>query len=129
MATCSCVAGGVTPVIPSLTAGCSGVRVVSVLKPNAKKDPSYFNFPLVEIYKEDAIRRNMRPTFYALLVLSRLSANFDLERIPAIDHSTQIYIGTERMERPSRAVTPQVVFVRAISHRCRRLDANRVERH
>jgi Acetyl-CoA carboxylase, central region len=50
-----------------------GVRVVSVLRPNAKKDPSYFNFPQVENYKEDPIHRNMRPTFYAVLELARLS--------------------------------------------------------
>ena len=55
------------------------------------------------------------PTFYDLLELSRLSANFDLERTLSIGRNTQIYIGTERMERPSRAGSPQVVFVRAIS--------------
>lgn len=93
-----------------------GVRVVSLLNPNTKKDPSYFNFPQVENYKEDPIRRNMRPTFYALLELSRLSANFDLERIPAVGRNTQIYVGSERTERPSRGGPPQVVFVRAISH-------------
>lgn len=93
-----------------------GVKIVSVLKPNAKKDPSYFNFPQVENYKEDPIRRNMRPTFFDLLELSRLSENFDLERIPAIGRNTQIYVGNERRERPSRAAAPQVVFVRAISH-------------
>jgi hypothetical protein len=64
----------------------------------------------------DAVRRNMRPTFYALLELSRLSANFDLERIPAIGRNTQICFGTVRMERPSRAAASQGVFVRFISH-------------
>jgi hypothetical protein len=70
----------------------------------------------IKTYKEDPIRRNIRPTFFDLLELSRLSANFDLERIPAIGRNTQIYFGTERLERPSRAGAPQVVFVRAISH-------------
>jgi hypothetical protein len=56
----------------------------------------------IKTYKEDPIRRNIRPTFFDLLELSRLSANFDQECIPAIGRNAQIYMGTECMERPSR---------------------------
>jgi acetyl-CoA carboxylase/biotin carboxylase 1 len=51
-----------------------------------------------------------------LLELGRLSANFELDRIPAIGKNAQIYIGVEKSERPSRGAPQQVVFVRAISH-------------
>ena len=93
-----------------------GIRVVNVLTPEVKHDPSYYNFPQLGGYKEDPLRRNMRPTFYALLELSRLAANFELERIAAIGRNTQIYVGTEKLDRPVRGGPPQVVFLRSISH-------------
>jgi acetyl-CoA carboxylase / biotin carboxylase 1 len=73
-----------------------GVRTVNVLLLNEKKDPSYYSFPECEGYKEDTLRRNMRPTFHHLLELNRLSKNFDLERIQAIGRNAQVYIGTEK---------------------------------
>ena len=93
-----------------------GVNTVNILLPNDKKDPSYFAFSQSECYEEDPLRRNMRPTFHYLLELGRLSANFDLERIPAIGRNAQVYIGSEKSERPQRGGPPQVLFVRAISH-------------
>eukprot|EP00522_Entomoneis_paludosa_P016513 CAMPEP_0172450434 /NCGR_PEP_ID=MMETSP1065-20121228/8763_1 /TAXON_ID=265537 /ORGANISM="Amphiprora paludosa, Strain CCMP125" /LENGTH=2096 /DNA_ID=CAMNT_0013202215 /DNA_START=2922 /DNA_END=9212 /DNA_ORIENTATION=- len=93
-----------------------GVRAVTVLIPNAKKDPNYFTFPECDGYKEDPLRRNMRPTFHHLLELSRLAKNFDLDRIPAIGRNSQVYIGTEKTVKPMRGGPPQVVFVRGISH-------------
>lgn len=93
-----------------------GVRTVSVLVPQQKSDPYYFTFPQCEGYKEDALRRNMRPTFHHLLELSRLRQNFDLERIPAVGKNAQVYIGSEKSLKPSRGGGQQVVFLRAISH-------------
>jgi acetyl-CoA carboxylase/biotin carboxylase 1 len=93
-----------------------GVRTVNFVVPNKKKEPSYFTFPQADNYKEDRLRRNMRPTFHHLLELARLTSNFDAERIPAIGKNAQVYIGTEKSERPVRGGPPQVVFVRAISH-------------
>lgn len=93
-----------------------GTRTVSVLLPNEKKDPNYYSFPHCVGYAEDPLRRNMRPSFHHLLELGRLSANFELDRIPAIGKNAQVYIGAEKSARPSRGGPPQVVFVRAISH-------------
>jgi acetyl-CoA carboxylase/biotin carboxylase 1 len=93
-----------------------GVRTVNILVPNMKKDPAYYTFPQCDGFKESPIRRNMRPTFHDLLELKRLSANFDLERIPAIGKNAQVYVGSEKSERPVRGGPPQVVFVRGISH-------------
>jgi acetyl-CoA carboxylase / biotin carboxylase 1 len=93
-----------------------GVRTVNVLIPVSKKEPAYFTFPECSSYKEDPLRRNMRPTFHHLLELGRLSNNFELERIPAIGRNAQIYIGTEKTERPVRGGGTQVVFLRTISH-------------
>jgi acetyl-CoA carboxylase/biotin carboxylase 1 len=92
-----------------------GVRTVNILVPNKKKDPAYYTFPECDGYKENPLRRNMRPTFHHLLELGRLSKNFELERIPAIGKNAQVYIGTEKSERPIRGGPPQVVFARGIS--------------
>jgi acetyl-CoA carboxylase/biotin carboxylase 1 len=93
-----------------------GVRTVSVLVPHEKYDPYYYTFPQCDGYKEDPLRRNMRPTFHHLLELSRLRENFELERIPAVGKNAQVYLGVEKSARPSRGNNPQVVFLRAISH-------------
>jgi acetyl-CoA carboxylase / biotin carboxylase 1 len=93
-----------------------GVRTVNLMIPNDKKDPSYFTFPQCDDYNEDPIRRNMRPTFHYLLELGRLSKNFELERLSSISRNAQVYVGTEKSDRPIRGAPPQVVFVRAVSH-------------
>lgn len=92
-----------------------GVRTVNLLIPKEGRTPEYYSYPSDD-YKEDPLRRNMRPTFYDLLELDRLSANFALERIPAIGRNAQVYIGTEKSDRPIRGAPSQVLFVRAISH-------------
>eukprot|EP00543_Licmophora_paradoxa_P006771 CAMPEP_0202445904 /NCGR_PEP_ID=MMETSP1360-20130828/4612_1 /ASSEMBLY_ACC=CAM_ASM_000848 /TAXON_ID=515479 /ORGANISM="Licmophora paradoxa, Strain CCMP2313" /LENGTH=2079 /DNA_ID=CAMNT_0049062311 /DNA_START=41 /DNA_END=6280 /DNA_ORIENTATION=+ len=92
------------------------IRLVNTLVPVAGKDPLYYSFPQCEGYREDALRRNMRPTFHHLLELSRLTENFSLERIPAIGRNVQIYVGAEKTAKPARGGPPQVVFVRGISH-------------
>ena len=93
-----------------------GVRTMNLLVPNKKKEPSYYSFPQCDGFREDPLRRNMRPTFHHLLELGRLSDNFELERLPAIGKNAQIYIGAERSAKPSRGAAQQVVFLRAISH-------------
>jgi len=94
-----------------------GVRSVNLLVPVEKKDPMYYSFPQCDGYKENALRRNMRPTFHHLLELGRLDANFSLNRIPAVSRNAQIYIGTEKSgKKPVRGGPPQVVFVRGVSH-------------
>ena len=93
-----------------------GVRTVNIMLPKNKKEPSYYTFAQCDDYKEDPIRRDMRPTFHYLLELQRLRKNFNLERLPAIGRNAQVYIGAEKSDRPVRGGPPQVVFVRAISH-------------
>jgi acetyl-CoA carboxylase/biotin carboxylase 1 len=93
-----------------------GVRTVSMVVPNQKKEPSYFTFPMCAGYKEDPLRRDMRPTFHHLLELPRLDQNFDLQRLPCIGKNNQVYIGTEKSQKPVRGGPPQVLFVRGISH-------------
>ena len=90
-----------------------GIRTVTVLVPQGKKDPEYYSFPQCNGFQEDPLRRGMRPTFHHLLELGRLSDNFDLERIPAVGRNVQIYVGSEKSVRRNAA---EVVFVRGISH-------------
>jgi acetyl-CoA carboxylase/biotin carboxylase 1 len=91
-----------------------GVRTVNLLVPVEKKDPLYYSFPQCSGYKEEPLRRNMRPTFHYLLELGRLDANFNLERIPAVGRNAQVYLGTEKGVK--RGAAPQVLFVRGVSH-------------
>jgi acetyl-CoA carboxylase/biotin carboxylase 1 len=93
-----------------------GVRTVNLLIPVDKKDPKYYSFPQCDGYKEAPLRRNMRPTFHHLLELSRLDDNFDLKRLPSVQRNAQVYVGTERTNKPVRGAPPQVVFVRGVSH-------------
>jgi len=93
-----------------------GVRAINLLVPVDKQDPTFYSFPQCQGYKEDPLRRNMRPTFHHLLELGRLDKNFDLTRIPAVSKNAQIYIGTEKSGKPVRGGPPQVVFVRGVSH-------------
>ena len=90
-----------------------GIRTVTVLITQGKKDPMYYSFPQCDGFKEYALRRGMRPTFHHLLELGRLSDNFELERIPAVGRNVQIYVGSEKTARRNAA---QVTFVRGISH-------------
>jgi acetyl-CoA carboxylase / biotin carboxylase 1 len=101
--------------IPKLEA--LGIRTVNILVPNPKKEPSYYTFAQCNGYAEDPLRRDMRPTFHHLLELSRLEKNFELTRIPSISRNAQIYVGTEKSDRPTRGAAQQVVFVRGISHK------------
>jgi len=93
-----------------------GIRTVNLLVPVDMKDPAYYSFPQCDGYKEEPLRRNMRPTFHHLLELGRLDTNFNLERLEAVSRNAQIYVGTEKIGKPVRGGPPQVVFVRGVSH-------------
>lgn len=56
------------------------------------RNPRYFTFPAAYGYKEDPLRRDMRPTFPQLLELSRLAANYELQRLPSMGRNTQVPI-------------------------------------
>mmetsp|Transcript_13003 Transcript_13003/g.28230 ORF Transcript_13003/g.28230 Transcript_13003/m.28230 type:complete len:2095 (-) Transcript_13003:158-6442(-) len=90
-----------------------GIRTITVLVTQGKKDPSYYSFPHCDGFKEDPLRRGMRPTFHHLLELGRLTDNYALERIPAVGRNVQIYVGSEKTARRNAA---QVVSVRGITH-------------
>ena len=92
------------------------VRTGNLLVPASPKDPKYFSFPQCEGFKEDVLRRNMRPTFHHLLELGMLTDNHNLIRMEAVGKNAQVYLGTEELSRPVRGGPPQVLFVRALSH-------------
>jgi len=90
-----------------------GIRTVTVLQTRGERDPYYFSFPSCDGFKEDPLRRGMRPTFHHLLELGRLTDNYALERIKAVGRNVQIYVGSEKSVRRNAA---QVVFVRGVTH-------------
>ncbi|CAM9940346.1 unnamed protein product [Pylaiella littoralis] len=95
----------------------AAVRMVSVLfQPDGARQPRYLSFRECMEYKEDPIRRDMRPSFPYIFELGRLDVNYKLERLPTVGRNSQIYLGVERGGASKRA-TPQTLFLRAISHR------------
>ena len=93
-----------------------GIRTINLLIPVEKKDPQFYSFPHCDGFKEDPLRRNMRATHHYLLELGRVNQNYELERLPAVGRNVQVYVGTERINKPTRGGPPQVLFVRGISH-------------
>jgi acetyl-CoA carboxylase/biotin carboxylase 1 len=93
-----------------------GVAKVNVVVPVAKQNPAYFTFPQYNEFKEDVSRRGMRPTSHHILELERLDANFELEHLHSIGRElVQVFLGTEKTDKPARGGPPQVVFVRGVS--------------
>jgi len=90
-------------------------RSVNVLVPVPQKDPAYYTFPECKDFKEDPLRRNMRPTWYNILEIQRASTNYKLERLKSLGKNAQVYLGTEITSRPVRN-PGQVIFVRALSN-------------
>jgi len=99
--------------IASLTA--VKARTVCVVVPVPQKDPLYYSFPECQNFAEDPLRRNMRPTWYNILEITRLAVNHKLERLKSLGKNAQIYLGTEISSRPVRNPAKDV-FVRALSH-------------
>ncbi|CBJ32783.1 Acetyl-CoA carboxylase [Ectocarpus siliculosus] len=95
----------------------AGVRMVSLLfQTDGARQPRYLSFRECMDYKEDPVRRDMRPSFPYIFELGRLDVNYKLERLPTVGRNSQIYLGVERGGALKRA-TPQTLFLRAISHR------------
>ncbi|KAL7551919.1 hypothetical protein ACHAWF_015126 [Thalassiosira exigua] len=65
------------------------------LMPTRTRSTCLASVLVCEGFKEDPLRRGMRPTFHHLLELNRLTDNFSLERIPAVGRNVQIYVGAE----------------------------------
>ncbi|CAM9786386.1 unnamed protein product, partial [Sphacelaria rigidula] len=90
--------------------------MVSVLfRSEGARQPRYLSFRECMDYKEDPIRRDMRPSFPYIFELGRLAVNYNLERLPTVGRNSQIYLGVERGSALTRS-TPQTLFLRAISH-------------
>jgi len=92
------------------------LRSTNILIPTERRNPKYFTFAAKDDYKEDPLRRNMRPTFHHLLELGRLRENHSLSRMAAVGKNAQVYLGEEVTSKPTRGGPQQVVFVRALSH-------------
>ncbi|KAA8490458.1 Acetyl-CoA carboxylase 2 [Porphyridium purpureum] len=96
----------------------AGVRTVNLLVNQAPKAPRMFSFNFCENYAEDALRRDMRTSFPYLLELSRLSENFELQRLPIYLRNAQLWLGTEKRDQEVALTRPrtQSLFLRGISH-------------
>eukprot|EP00923_Selenidium_pygospionis_P052652 GHVN01091171.1.p1 GENE.GHVN01091171.1~~GHVN01091171.1.p1 ORF type:complete len:2264 (-),score=531.53 GHVN01091171.1:305-6862(-) len=109
-----------------------GVRRVSVLVQQAPHSPRYFNF-IVGFNgegREDPMRRDMNPSWPALLELNQLQQNFNLLSLPSANPNSSIYVGTPKASQlgtgistsikdkqiPQKSKTQQTVMVRSINH-------------
>jgi acetyl-CoA carboxylase/biotin carboxylase 1 len=70
--------------------------MVNVIVCQGSRPPLHHTFTECLDFKEDSIRRNIRPTFYHLLELSRLS-NYNLLRFPTINRDLHIYLGDAKV--------------------------------
>jgi len=93
------------------------MRMVNVVTCQGGRPPLHHTFTECQEFKEDAVRRNMRPTFTHLLELPRL-ANYDLSRFPTINRDLFIYLGEAKGKKPGRkaAMGSQRLFLRRVSH-------------
>jgi hypothetical protein len=71
-----------------------GVRVVSLMVPNAPKNARQFSFRASLDFAEDPMRRAMYPTMPNLLELDRLS-NWSPSRLSAISHNSVVMLGQQ----------------------------------
>ena len=71
-----------------------GVRLVSLMVPNPPKWPRQYAFTVAGDWTECTARRNMYPTMWDLLELSRLE-NWSPERIPSISHNSVVLLGSQ----------------------------------
>jgi len=108
------------------------VRMINMLVPRSPGvRPQFFTYNECDGYKEDPLRRDMRPTMSQLLELRRLNENFELKRLDdtgLVDRGTQVYLGTEKTESKGRRAQPQAVFVRSISDTSDILSENGAEK-
>ncbi len=65
--------------------------MVSVLFQTAgARQPRYLSFRECMDYKEDPVRRDMRPSFPYIFELGRLDVNYKLERLPTVGRNSQV---------------------------------------
>jgi acetyl-CoA carboxylase/biotin carboxylase 1 len=93
------------------------VRTANLFLSKPGKSVSYFNFYSETGFAEDPVSRNMRPTMPYLLELSRLAKNHELERLPAVNRNSYLFLGQEKEvpEISRKGQKPQVLFLRSIS--------------
>ena len=90
------------------------MRMFNVISMEEPERPHYHTFTHCQGYKEDPLRRNMRPTFWHLLELKRLQ-DYETERLPTANRDFHIYLATPQEEgEPRRQL--QFLFFRRISH-------------
>lgn len=78
-------------------------------------DPRYFSFTQCTSFQEEALRRDMRPSWLHLLELGRLANSYELSRLASLGRSTQVYLGTEK-GTGTKGPKQQVIFMRSIAH-------------
>jgi len=96
-----------------------GIRNVVVMLNQPPSQPRYLNLVYCNGFKEDPLRRDMRPAIPHLFELNRMQENFNLERIPTTSFHSQVYLGTEKTApgKPApRRPGPQTLFVRSMTH-------------
>lgn len=101
------------------------LRSVNLIAAEAPYYPRLFTFHVAEsgpyALKEDPLRRMMRPTFYHLLELEKISEHFELTPLATVNRDLRIFIGNERPVEGKPAATKkgalqQTVFVRRVTH-------------
>ena len=102
--------------------GATLLRSVNILATDAPLYPRYFTFvnPACSggapgAFKEDPMRRGMRPTFYHLLELGTVEKNFKMTPVQTVNRDLRIYIGDDRAAKVPK-LAAQSVFVRRVSH-------------
>lgn len=95
------------------------LRSINVIAAEAPYHPRLYTFQndvdTAYELKEDPLRRMMRPTFYHLLELEKISSKFDLTPLAAVNRDLRIYIGDEKGVTDKRK-RQQTVFVRRVTH-------------
>ncbi|MAI24934.1 MAG: hypothetical protein CMN75_02780, partial [Spirochaeta sp.] len=102
------------------------LRSVNFVATDAPYYPRYFTFvnpTCIEFgaqpgpYREDPLRRGMRPTFYHLLELGAVERNFLTMPLPTVNRDLRVYVGDDRAGRAKNPkFAAQSVFVRRLTH-------------
>jgi acetyl-CoA carboxylase/biotin carboxylase 1 len=95
-----------------------GIRNIVFMFNQPPGQPRYLNLVACNDFKEDPLRRDMRPSFPHLYELERMVKNYDINRIPTYSPNMQVYLGKEKSApgaRPAR-FQQQTLFVRYVTH-------------
>mmetsp|Transcript_30431 Transcript_30431/g.51415 ORF Transcript_30431/g.51415 Transcript_30431/m.51415 type:complete len:2150 (-) Transcript_30431:120-6569(-) len=93
-----------------------GIRNIVLMFNHSPSQPRYLNLVYCNGFKEDPLRRDMRPAFPHIFELSRMEGNFDLQRLPTNNPFTHLYLGSEKTSKPTRRPSPQSLFVRSFTN-------------